>query len=475
MKTWLLLFTLVTISFCNSSLSQIISNGGFENWYLKEYFEDPDTFLTSNLRVWLTSGTTNVFKTTDSHSGAFAAKLETVAADNEIISGFIIIGNASEGGINGGIPFTERPDSLTGYVKYNIDTAEAAWVFCWFKKEGECIGSSSVNFTGIEEDYVRFAIRIEWLSPDLPDSMIFLASSSNLDNPAQPGAILYIDDLGFTGTTVPFPNGNLEEWHTVSTEEPEDWTTLNAFGYLFGSISAFKSTDSYSGNYALELHNIQMPGDQIIGIVTNGYLGDNGPAGGMAVDGNPMLLSGYYKYFPDGPDTALAGAWGYYYDPVGDSIVLSEQIMIKLPFAEDYTYFEIPFQYNDWPPVDTLNITFAAGNIAEDSNYVGLNSVLYIDSLTLEYYPVSNGPDLNKEKTCIIYPNPAHDCIRIVSCYDIRIIKIMNCQGDVVFSARPFRNRYFIDIHHLPDGIYIVEIETESSLLFEKIIISNSL
>jgi hypothetical protein len=331
------------------------------------------------------------------------------------------------------MPFTERPDSLTGYVKYSIDAAEAAWVSCWFKKEGESIGSAGSYFTGIEEDYVRFAINIEWSSPDLPDSMIFLASSSNLGDPVQPGAVLYIDDLGFTGTTVPFPNGNLEEWQTVSTEEPEDWTTLNEFGYLFGSLSAFKSDDSYWGNYALELHNIRMPGDQIIGIVTNGYLGDNGPAGGMAVDGNPMLLSGYYKYFPDGPDTALAGAWSYDYDPIGDSIVLLEQIIINLPFAEDYTYFEIPFQYNDWPPVDTLNITFTAGNIAEDSSYVGLNSVLYIDSLTLEYYPVSNGPDLNREKTCIIYPNPAHDCIRIVSSCNIKIIKIMNCQGDVVF------------------------------------------
>jgi hypothetical protein len=471
MKTSMWLFALLSIAFCNSSLSQVIPNGGFENWYPEEYFEEPDTFLTSNFRIWFTAGTTNVSKTTDSHSGTFAAKLETVAANDEIIAGFIIIGNASEGGITGGVPFTERPDSLTGYIKYSNDTTEAAMVLCWFKKEGEFIGTAGSNFVGIEENYVRFAIGIEWSSPDLPDSMVFLASSSDMGGAAQPGAIFYVDGLGFTGTTVPFPNGDLEDWHMVSTEEPEDWNTFNAFGFFFGSLSAFKSTDSYAGIYALELHNIQMPGDQIMGIVTNGYLGDFGPTGGMHVDGNPMLLSGYYKYFPDGPDTAMAGGWSYYYDPIGDSTVLLEQMMTKLPSTEDYTYFEVPFQYNGWPPVDTLNITFAAGNITSDSSYVGLNSVLYIDSLNLEYYPVSTGPDLNKETKCIIYPNPAQDYIRIESSSAIKFMEIINAQGKTVFSARPFKKQYFVDIHHLQDGIYIVEIETGDSDIFEKIMI----
>jgi hypothetical protein len=471
MKIRLILSAILAVGLCNTSLPQVIANASFENWYIQEYYEEPDTFMTSNFRTWLTGGLINVIKTSDSHSGNYAARLETIAVNDEIIGGFLIIGNASEGGITGGLPFTGRPDSLTGNIKYTTDTSQGALVLCFFKKDGVTIGSAGNLFTGSEEEYVRFALAVDWSSPDPPDSMIFIASSSDLGGSTIPGDILYIDDIGFTGTTIPFPNGTLEDWHTIFTEEPEDWTTFNAFGCFFGSLSAFKSTDSFSGNYALELHNIQMPGDQVMGFVTNGFWGDFGPAGGMPVDGNPMLLTGYYKYFPDGPDTALAGITSFYYDETGDSTVLLEQIMIKLSPSDEYTYFEIPMLYNASPLADTLNITFASGNLAGDTNYVGLNSVLYIDSLNLEYYPVSVGPEYFSEQDLKVYPNPAGDFLQIESILAMKTLRILNNLGMTVFSIEPEALKSNVDIHNLPPGMYFIEIKTEQKKLMKKIII----
>ncbi|MCF8234974.1 MAG: hypothetical protein K9G67_08120 [Bacteroidales bacterium] len=53
-----------------------------------------------------------------------------------------------------------------------------------------------------------------------------------------------------------------------------------------------------------DIQNNYVGGD-ISGVVTHGTFFEDGPVGGLPVNLNPQMLTGYYKYYPVGPDTAL--------------------------------------------------------------------------------------------------------------------------------------------------------------------------
>lgn len=66
----------------------------------------------------------------------------------------------------------------------------------------------------------------------------------------------------------------------------------------------------------------------------------------------------------------------------------------------------MPLTYNRLPIVDTLNITFASGNIEDDNNYVGLGSRLYLDKLQVSYRETVSVDENNAVNSINVFPNP---------------------------------------------------------------------
>ena len=200
--------------------------------------------------------------------------------------------------------------------------------------------------------------------------------------------------------------------------------------------------------------------DDTLGIITNGTFGDDGPMGGMPVNNIPNLLSGYYKYTPVGQDTALAGITLFYYNEVTGMTEILEENFIKLPAAGSYTYFELQVDYYSLPNPDTLNIAFSSGNLEEDTNYVGLGSVLFIDALEITYKPPVGINESITEKNHRVYPNPATEKL-FFEVYELMnkdiTLTIVNSQGQVVYNSKTYlsgNNKTEVDISRLPGGIY---------------------
>lgn len=407
MKTTFLAATLAFFSITFSAKAQTIPNGNFENWTNKFMFEEPALYTTSNSQAYLSGISLPITKSTDKVSGSFAVKLETIASANDTMPAFLFLGTPGNQTINGGYPFNNRPDSVSFFAKHNQKTNDTGVFIVFFKKNGAMIGLVREAFTGTQASYKNFKSPVYWFSGQTPDTMAVLISSSNLDGKKYPGSNLYVDSAKFFskgGATFPFPNGNFESWKSYSSDEPDNWYSLNFATVNMPMVT--KTTDKNNGTYAVRIENVYMKFGNVMGFISNGKIGmDDKPSGGMAINLNPLKVSGYYKYIPKGPDTAIAGIFLYRYDAVKKKSILIEDTIIKLKAAATYTYFEVPILYNNKPFADTLNISFAASNVDDTTAFVGLGSVLFIDNLSISYKPNSITQVENKIFVRI-YPNP---------------------------------------------------------------------
>jgi len=461
----------IVLLFCAISINlfaQSIPNSSFENWSQKTYYDDLDQFTTSNPLTYVATETANVTKTTDAHSGNYAAKMETIGSDGGPIPGAVFIGQIGEGAITGGVPFIERPDSIIGFAKYDIQTLDTAYVAVLFKLFGAPIGICFIQFTGAQNDWEEFTAPISWLVPVLPpDTMATVIVSSTIFDLPIPGSTITVDDIHFTGITTPYPNGGFEDWTELSGEEPDEWFSSNVFTIGSSGSSVVKTEDSYQGTYASMLESKLTIIEDTMAFVSNGQLGDDGPIGGMPVDNIPDKLTGYYKYFPDGPDTALVGVTLYRYnDNTGNTSVLDETIL-KLPAASEYTAFELPVSYDQYPLPDTANIIFSAGNIDNDSSYYGLGSILYVDELEITYKPpptaIENKLTKDDYKT---YPNPAINRLNFEfteafqNDIDITILNLLGKseQKETILAHKS--QSFSLDISKLESGIYFYRVQS---------------
>ena len=475
-----LLHTVIITTFLFLSfnlLGQTIMNNGFEDWTTIQYFEEPDGYFTTNALTYFGNGQENVTKSTDAFSGNFALHLETIASDDGPIPGAAYIGQIGEDFILGGIPYTQRPDAVTGQVKFNTTSLDSAYVAVIFKKFGAPLGLCIAVFNGVQNDYVSFSQPVEWLLPIIsPDTVAIVLVSSSIFGIPEEGNSITMDQLAFEGASDPFPNGDFENWNSFESEEPDSWLSSNVLSLPASEISVTKTSDSYEGDFAARIESTLTFSEDTLGFITNGSLGDDGLTGGMAVDDVPDILSGYYKYIPEGPDTALAALTLFAYNEgTGNSEVIDE-VYQKLPPADEYTYFEVEVDYYSLPEPDTVNIAFASGNIDEEQGYIGLGSVLYVDDLEITFKPhIVDVAENDKQNAPKVYPNPVTDNLY----FEIRElinepanVTIFNSTGKVVYTDRIRKSGIRgIQVNQFTRGLYFYRLEIGQKMYNGKFIV----
>ncbi|MCB2221448.1 MAG: T9SS type A sorting domain-containing protein [Bacteroidetes bacterium] len=457
--------------------AQSISNAGFEDWTYHSYFEEPDMFTTTNPYLVLAGEQPNVTKTSDAHSGNYALRLETTNTPDEPIFGAAFIGQVSDTSFAGGIPFTQRPDSVSGYAKYNLQIGDTAFMAVLFKKFGAPLGICSLAFVGSQNTYQYFSAPVNWFVPIVsPDSLVAGFISSSFENIPIAGSTIIFDDISFVGVGASFPNGDFEDWNEIGADEPDDWTTSNLLTASVSGAGVTKSTDSHSGSFAVQLESvISFNGDSIC-LLTNGALDEEvGPIGGMPVFEFPKMVSGYYKYSPVGLDTALAGLWLYHYDAGTGVTETLQETVIRLPPVSDYTYFELPVLYYNVPVPDTINIAFAPSNY--EGTFIGLGSTLLVDDLEITYQPFVTGTNENINQQPIVYPNPAHRQVNLnlKGWLDQELtITVTDITGQTVYyhhQASLSGNNLSMDVGEFDPGLYFYSINCKDQTVSGKFIV----
>ncbi|HEY4800756.1 MAG TPA: T9SS type A sorting domain-containing protein [Bacteroidia bacterium] len=455
-KIFTLLVLLIVSGF---SFAQQIPNNDFENWTTTTIYEDPNGYSTTNYATYtyLTGG--NVTKTTPAAHGTYAAKLTTIATSTDTVFGYLLIGTPGNGGINGGIPYTGQPDSVSAYVKYNVKANDTAFLVIAFKKSGVMMAMAATALVGTQSTFKRIKFATGLPATPAPDSLVAIITSSSLNKPRFPGSTLTIDSITLLHTTQQLPNPDFENWTATTETEPDNWATINFGALPTGPKSATKSSSSYSGSYALRLESVYTAWGDSMGFITNGRFGPNGPKGGMKVNANPSKVTGYYKYFPVGNDSALASAICF----SGTTQVDSK--LVKFPPQNAYTYFELPLTYNSFPLADTLEILFSSSDLIDTVNKRA-GSVLYIDDLNVLYLPVGVNSIFEATDNSV-FPNPFSNLALISfnnnsgSTFDFSLFDILGnrvMRKETIVSSPITVNR-----NNLPAGIYEYRIRDNSS------------
>ncbi len=219
------------MSLAAPALAQQLANNGFENWTTMNALERPQNWQTTDdilresysLRVL----TETVSKTTDSHSGRFAAKLETRDVSQlGAVAGYLILGNRlnTSTGSFGGQPFTGRPAALQ--LRYKLTGPGAAadlpsvsiFLTRTVNGQSQLVGGGVLLFRPAGS-YALATVPVQYSSAQAPDS-IRLIINSGTTNTLTPGTTLLVDDLTLTdsvlvttdeatGTLSIFPNPSI--------------------------------------------------------------------------------------------------------------------------------------------------------------------------------------------------------------------------------------------------------------------------
>lgn len=457
-KFYFILSLFIGLSF--NAMAQI-PNSGYETWSNNVIGEDLDSLFTSNLRFWAEGLQANVQKVSGNSSIGFAAKLETKTVNGEkipgVISNFNPINLGSFPNIPGGIPFTQAPDSIVLDLTYNVNPSDSAIIMVIFKKSSSgfppILTISRVG--GVQNTFKRHAFKLNTL-PYIPDTMQILIASGNLI--FAPGLVtgnsISVDNIEFVSNSGISSSANfdMEDWTPIGYEAPSGWNTSQILGSLFNFNSAYKANQSFAGTYALGLKTnlLSLGGttDTVPGIATTAQnlFSDNGILdGGFPYTGSFIKVNGFYRYQPVGNDSASVAIWFKNNGVKGDSFI------IKLPKADIYTEFSLPFFISG--SIDSANLVISSSNLDNDAVGFGVGSELWIDRLSF------SNSGLSSQKINLlnikVYPNPARsNLIRLEGLNEPQLVYLFSIDGKLIKSEWVIDGKF--NLPSLRAGTYVL-------------------
>lgn len=446
-----------------------IPNGNFEFWSSTSYMLPTNYPASSNQEALQKNNTVNVTQTTDAYHGQYAIQLTTLApagTNTNPVGGWIANsstpGNGDPTTWPGGIPYNQMPTGFTGFYQYNVNSGDSALVGVVFKKNGQSYAHYFYALGGIHSTYYRFSFTFTPALTQAPDSIIFVATSSNLlKNNGVAGSTVKFDSISFTGASQPaVMNGDFENWanHT-STPILTEWIVSG------DSSSVLQTTDSKIGTYALELktvagtdnnNNFQLN----TGNVQDGVWNNNTNtfSGGFPYAHTEGTLTFWYKYAPANPhDSAMVNI------SLKKEGVIIGGYGIKLNAVANYTYVEMPFSTNgttsDSAMINIGSSYWQSQTWADTAkSYVG--AVLKIDGLAFK--TTSTGVNTNSmDKNIIFYPNPMKETgiFHISSQINLAEMKLLiyNASGAIVKRIPVTSNILTLSKRDFLPGIYYYE------------------
>ncbi len=389
MKKILLILSSLLAGFTGYSQYQ-----GFENWTQQSALT-LDDYRTSLNEGQAIAGSTS--QSLDANTGLYSVRLETVLYMSDTVFGYFISGDPDN--MTPGQQVTLNDvDSVIGYYKADIQPNDSVLFICATTFLSNPSGGGTYFLTQSQANWTRFAFYIGAL---VADSLMIGAATGNplVEFMGIPGTWIQFDDIQLkssTGVTQNILNNSFENWSTNYWDDLDSWQTFNQWAIGEPIMPVVKSTDAYSGNYAIELNILlNSNGDTLWGAATNGFFGESYWGGGEPFTSSPASVEFYYQYTPSGVDT---GGISIEFKKSGfPSQWAGTQVFNT---TSGYTFFS-----NSVSPFtpDSLNISLWAGR--------NIGTKLVIDDINF-VYPVGVSELLNVEKI-VAYPNPVKDVLNL--------------------------------------------------------------
>lgn len=249
-------------------------------------------------------------------------------------------------------------------------------------------------------------------------------------------------------------NGDFENWGGTNPEKPADWITVpvsSSFNIPFVS----KSTDAYSGTYAL-----QMIPD------SNAFTGMFATAARqeLLISNSYDSITGYYKLNNNQGDV-LTVRCNFYKN--GSSV--GGNGGTNLPTVAQYTRFAIPFIISV-PDADSVTIVFQLEDSATTAQPHS-GTIALVDKIELTNAGttgIENNINATAQNAIKVMPNPASNMVTITASTTLQnwTGKITNLQGTVVKTIETeSKNTVTVNIQEFSKGIYFVEAYTSEQYI----------
>ncbi len=467
-------FFTILASLCLGGFTQDIPNNDFENWT----GNNPDEWDTSNKEIMGTQFTAVEPLDTDVYSGDFAAGLTTVTENITYYGEFPLAGVITLGDIiideiqmsatiEGGIPFTDRPDLLKGYYKTSPGVNDSASIMIGLSKwntstlERDTIGEGYIYFTEEVNTWTEFEVPIEWTSTEDPDSMNIIVSSSCLIdiNTFVEGSFIAVDSLWLE---------DIPDVEIIAVESLDPDTV--PYGTDFADLPLPATVEVTLENFDTEILDVTW--------LEGSY--DGNTTGVYAMEGDLELVPGIIN-----PNSLLAEK---------DIVVDEEKIVTEVETLDPDT---VPFgtDFADLPLPATVEVTFD-GSETEildvnwyEGNYDGntANAYTMYGDLVLTT-GITNPDDLMAEKNIIVdeetgimvnssnnidvYPNPANTYVNIDAAHNITACVLYDITGRTLKTKKLHTKRARFNVKGLPEGYYLLNIKTTEKEQTLKLIVN---
>lgn len=270
--------------------------------------------------------------------------------------------------------------------------------------------------------------------------------------------------LGISAKGQQIPNGGFENWiQETYGEEPANWgeLSLQLYNSLFLGVldsTIVKSSDAYSGAYAMELRS-KIPAstlisDTIIPVAMLNLKNENIDSANMNIDSNLLSLSGYIKQDIVNSSTNSTSISILVYAESGDMTgVGAIEFDNNIP---NYTLFNIPILYFDSVGGDYLEIYITAGN----SDFPVAGNSLKLDGLVLNYDHSTNILEESSLKFNV-FPNPTSHRLQIESnsIVDEYELRLYNISGALLQTTQSRT----INLENYKTGIYLLKVTSGNS------------
>ncbi len=372
------------------------------NWTSVNYISGADTFTPN-----VPGGVIMVTKSTDAHTGTYAARIETNSITIPVlglpatIPGFVISGEfsiditnlTSGGGFSptslpgSGIPVSGRVDSFTVWANYTPAAGDSALLLAVLRKGTDLVATAAGFVKSATGGYQRFAIPFTYSSCDVPDSITFALSSSNLfelqntesllAGTLQPGSVLLVDDVDYS---------------------------LAPVNYIINPIANIDDT-STTKNVALTVDVLANDLDcNANGTLSIGTISNTTAHGTAAKSGSNITYT---------PDNNYVGYDTVFYELVSTAGKTSQGVL-------------------------RINVKDVSG--IKDVNLVSVKA----------------------------FPNPTSSTLNIAAALENATVNVFDLAGRVVATANNFSNNIALDITSLSNGTYIINLMNEQGAIVGK-------
>jgi hypothetical protein len=440
-------------------LSQDIPNSGFEDWTDCVAWSTPIGFVSDNSLNYTWNQTLSVEKSTQSHSGNYAAYLHCITSSPGVGSlQWSADTTFADFNIGTLAPFQGTPDSLVFWAKTNAGGGGESLVSAYLFNQESFSAIAEIYFSQNGLGYTRYSVPFTYTGDD-PDGIFLSISSSYLETT---NTEMWIDDIELiynNGSGDQIPNGGFENWSDYLMPCLDSWTGSN-----WRTVPTFSVTpgEPRSGNYSARITNettvyfADTLGYILLGSVWANDL-CNAPSLQMPQGQALTNLQGYYKYEPSNPlDTASAVIFYYAIDEFSLACVEVYRLRSYLPAASEWTPFSLSVPgdtIQSWEEGD--NPLFAMIGFYSYKNQGGgfSGSELLVDDLHAAYTTVNvNEMDGLNSFVC---PNPANDELNVQLPRDMEIhVQLFDMLGQCLKNVDTRGTRVKISTSELSSGMY---------------------